>query len=465
MPSPALPLGRPLPRPALRLVPRTAVPAPNGPGFFLFILLNASLFIRPAEVIPALAGWEIYQFLILLTLAVSFPAVLWQLRSRALETRPITVFVLGLLLAVLLSHLVHAEFDKALAGGWEFLKNVLYYLLFVGLVTTPRRLRSFLWWMTVFATACTLLALLQYHGYLSLPQLKPVKDGAGVDQKTGVEIMVVRLTGTGIFWDPNDFCILMVVSIFLACYWLTDGPSGMLRVLWLGPLALFFFALTLTHSRGGLLALLLGLGAFFQARYGWRRALGLLAVVLPVILLALGGRQTDFSAAASGTGQDRIQLWREGIQAFRSSPLFGIGRDEYAHAAGQVAHNSYLHAFTELGLFGGLLFLGAFLFALTGLYRLGRPPRHILDPQLRRLYPYLLGLLTGYAAGMMSLTLVYILPTYTLLGTANNFLDAAQTEPATPPAHCDARLFVRLAGFSVVFLACMYLFVRLFAAS
>ena len=178
---PCRPPGPPAPPPHGVPAPAAAAagPAPNGLGFALFIVLNGSLFIRPAEVVPALIGWEIYQFLILLTLAVSFPAVFWQLRAKALETRPITVFVLGLLGAVLLSHLVHAQFELALDGGRDFLNTVLYYLLFVGPVTTPRRLRSFLWWLTVFTAACTVLALLQYHQVIMLPQLNLTKDGAG----------------------------------------------------------------------------------------------------------------------------------------------------------------------------------------------------------------------------------------------------------------------------------------------
>jgi hypothetical protein len=64
----------------------------------------------------------------------------------------------------------------------------------------------------------------------------------------------------------------------------------------------------------------------------------------------------------------------------------------------------------------------------------------------------------------MSLTLVYILPTYTLLGVANYYLEAARTEPPTPPVHCDAPLFARMAGYSVLFLIGMYVIVRLVAA-
>ena len=38
--------------------------AAYGPGFFLFLVVNATLFVRPTEIVPALEGWEIYQALI-----------------------------------------------------------------------------------------------------------------------------------------------------------------------------------------------------------------------------------------------------------------------------------------------------------------------------------------------------------------------------------------------------------------
>ena len=53
---------------------RPAAPAAaprHGLGFFLFLLVNAALFVRPAEVVPALVGWNIYEVLILACLAAS----------------------------------------------------------------------------------------------------------------------------------------------------------------------------------------------------------------------------------------------------------------------------------------------------------------------------------------------------------------------------------------------------------
>ena len=51
-----------------------------------------------------------------------------------------------------------------------------------------------------------------------------------------------------------------------------------------------------------------------------------------------------------------------------------------------VAHNSFIHCFTELGLIGGTLFLGAFLLRAEGDVRSAQPARRDdLEPELRRL--------------------------------------------------------------------------------
>ena len=54
--------------------------------------------------------------------------------------------------------------------------------------------------------------------------------------------------------------------------------------------------------------------------------------------------------------------------ADRQSPVFGIGKNRFGEEAGQVAHNSFVHAFTELGPLGGMVFLGAFYLAMRALW-------------------------------------------------------------------------------------------------
>jgi O-antigen ligase len=429
-------------------------------GFFLFLVFNATLFIRPAEIVPDLLGLEIALFVALACLAVSFPLMLAQLSGRALEAQPITVCVLGLQIAVVLSHLSHLFLTGAAVGGYEFAKMVVYYLLFVGLITTPDRLRQLLLLLLCCSTVVAGLAVLQYHGTLQLPTLKPAFE-VFWDPVAMHDVMLPRLQGTGIFHDPNDLCIFLVVCILLSLYWLFDRRSGIWRGLWVGPLFLFGYALTLTHSRGGFLALLVGLLVFCGQRFGRTVTTLVVAAGAPLLLAMSIGRQMNFSLS-EGTGQNRIQLWSDGLLMFREAPIFGMGMNKYGEIAGKVAHNSFVHAFAELGFFGGLLFLGAFALALWSLYRLGSRTRRIVDLEQRRLHPYLLAVVAAYAAGMMSLTLNYVMPTYTILGLAVAYRNMTLVEPSLLPLRCDAPLLGRLVLLSIGFLMAMTLFVRIF---
>ena len=175
--------------------------------------------------------------------------------------------MLGLFLAVILSELAQLDFARLVDSGVFFAKIVVYYVLFVGLVNTPSRLRTFLFCVLVFATMTVSLAVLQYHGYITLPNLEQTID-VSHDAATGQDVHFVRLAGSGIFHDPNEVGVLIAVSFLLGLYWLFDRRSGLARFLWVGPLVLCLYAMSLTQSRGALLALLGGLAVFLIARFG-----------------------------------------------------------------------------------------------------------------------------------------------------------------------------------------------------
>src|SRR5688572_30219755 len=110
-------------------------------AFILFILVNATLFIRPAEIVPALLGWEIYFYVILACLVVSTPEVMRYLTAQSLDRQPITLCVFALLFVILLAPMLAGDVGEAWRTGFTFAKVIVYYLLFVSLVTTPERLR------------------------------------------------------------------------------------------------------------------------------------------------------------------------------------------------------------------------------------------------------------------------------------------------------------------------------------
>jgi hypothetical protein len=454
-------------------------------SFVLFLLVNAALFIRPAEIVPALLGWRIYEALIIACFMAALPEVTAYLLGRSLDTQPVTLCIFLLLGAVVLSHLGQLEVGKAAETGYEFFKVVVYYLLLVSVVNTAARLRTFLVWTALFCTGMCLLAVLRYHELVEIhlpppplsaeerakgviedvnPEAARPKQGASVkdayfDPATGALVEVRRLRGTGIFQDPNDICLAIALAMPLGLFWLTERRLGGLRLLWLIPLAVLFSTLYLTQSRGGLLGVLAGLGVLVQARYGWRRTLLLGIPLVAVVAIAFAGRVTTLDETG-GTGQSRIQLWSEGLQMLRSSPLFGVGMNEFGRHASHVAHNSYIHCFAELGVFGGTLFLGAFYFAGLALRRSGTRAAPLVSWDVARLRAYLLAVLAGAAGCMLTLSLSYIVPTYTVLGLVTVYLGVAVARAAQPVLRCDLPLLTRLAAVSVAFVAASYVLVR-----
>ncbi len=160
------------------------------------------------------------------------------------------------------------------------------------------------------------------------------------------------------------------------------------------------------------------------------------------MFLLFAGRQTEFTTS-EGTSQQRIQFWSEGLAMFRQAPVFGIGVGNFAEEIRHVAHNSYVQCYTELGFFGGTVFFTAFAYPLWTMYRLGRPDVVIADPEMRRVRPFLMAAVAGYAAGMASLSRSDVVPTYLVLGLANAYLRFANPYPQSACPRFDGALVRR----------------------
>jgi len=427
-------------------------------GFVLFLLVNAVLFIRPSEFVPDIKALELYFYVMVPCLVLSIPVLLQLLDLRRLQAAPATAAVLLFLLAVILSNFVNLNVQEGWDTGVAFLKVTLYYLLFVGLVTTPQRLRIILWWLPIFCAVIGLLTVLQFHKVIELPGTWAVKE-LDWDPVLQINISRERLMSTGIFADPNEFCLLMTVALVLSLYWLTDRKSGILVFFWLPLIGLFYHAVMLTQSRGGFLAFLTAVAVFFRARFGWMITLILGSLCLPVLLVIVGGRQAGLSLGGN-TAQERLGRWSDAFMEFKAAPVFGIGCDQFSKGGELVAHNTYLHAFVELGVFGGVLLVGMFGFTLVRLFQLTTGGRHIEDPELRRMLPFITAALGSYMVGMLTLSLTYVIPTFALLALATVYLNMARSEPALPEARFSARWVLTWAGASVVLLGMLNLFVK-----
>lgn len=430
-------------------------------GFLLFILVNATLFIRPGEIVPDLEGWPIYQWVILSCLVVAYPRVLDQFTRDALVSRPITVCVVGLWLAVVLSHLARLSMFEARDVGFEFGKVVLYYLLLVAVVDTPQRLRQLLVWLAAFILILALIAVLQYHGMIHMASITTLEEKR-LDPETGEFVVVPRLRSTGIFNDPNDVCLVLGLGILICLFFAGDKQRGPTRFAWLAPVILFGYTLIRTQSRGGLLGVMAGLLVLSYVRYGWRKTAAVAVFAVPLLLAVLGDRQTNFDLGdKDDTGQARVQLWAEGFELFKQTPIIGIGARQYAEEVGWVAHNSFVHAYTELGLFGGTLFVGAFYCALVGLRRAGTVTTEPSNSELVRLRPFVTAMVVGYAVGLWSLSRNYVPPTFLILGLASAYLRVSEAEIRAPALQLDGRLLKQLGVVSLASVALIYASIRL----
>jgi hypothetical protein len=402
-------------------------------AFWLFLLLNFLLLVRPEELLPTLAGSRLYLIVSVVCLAVALPKVLAQLGPRTLADRPITACLLGYLGAIVLSLLARALLWPAADEGAEFAKILTYYLLFVAVVDSPQRIRTFFGWTVGLVSAVAVLGLMQFHSLIDLAALRPVEQVV-YDEVTGDPVsQFPRLRSSGIFNDPNDLCLILTTAT-LAAIGRAATASSLQGLLWLAPIGLFGYALMLTQSRGGLLGLAAGMAALAIIRLGMRRGLPLALAALLALAVVFGGRQTDIRLDGADTAQGRLRLWAEGFGLMWRNPVTGIGANEYVEEVGQQAHNSFVHAYVETGLIGGTFFAGAFFLAVIGLHRLKHSGEFwACEPSFTNLRPFVLAMVVAYAVGIFSLSRNYTATTYMILALATAYMRIAL--PVPPDAY------------------------------
>ncbi|HVT79144.1 MAG TPA: O-antigen ligase family protein [Phycisphaerae bacterium] len=421
-------------------------------AYVLFILVNATLFIRPGEIFPATESLPIYLWLIAACAAAALPAVLTQLRWSNLSRNAGVFCVLMLLPAIFLSHASHFNFYSARYGAIDFSKILLYFLLLIALINTRARLENLMALTVLFITVTAVFALLNYHEIYTLPALVVLNRADGVP---GDDDVIRQLQATGIFSDPNDFSGILVTAILATLHFVIKPRTPAARWRWLLVLPILLYAFALTRSRGGFLSLMAGAGCLLICKFGWRNGLKIGTFILPLFLVAFAGRQTNIDVGnKADTAYGRILLWREGMRMFKAAPFFGHGFDTYAEEATQVAHNSFVHAYAELGFFGGTLFLSAFLAPIFSALKF-KP-----KGQSEMLAITIFSILVAYAVGIFSLSRCYSNATYLVVGFGCAYCAMQNTSHNLPWMNVNGQLLKRMLKASVLMFLFIYVFIR-----
>ena len=435
----------------------------SGLAFMFLCLTTVTMILRPAELVPGIAGLPLYEMCILAAVMTGYRGLLQHFAPGSLTRQPVALCFVGVLAAIPVSHISHMYLDGALNGTIDFIKAGMLFALIVTMVDTWVRFEKLLVVIAVTSAITVLICIVDYAGIWDFPAITHASENFGTSV-SGAELGIQRMNGTGIFSDPNDISLLIVVTAVICICFLTDTQRSSLRFAWLVPLAILAAGLVCTKSRGGMLAACSAGGILVLFRYGHKVAIGL-GVPGVAALSVLSGRQTSIDLSG-GTGHQRITLWREGLVELRSPQLFfGTGHDSYEDLAGLVAHNSFIHAYVELGIIGGTFFFGMFFFSVLGLFRLNTPEWEIQHPHQARCLPYMAAMGAGWTMGLMSLSRCYTVSTLMLLGLGTAYLNLAgwNLRPRRLVIQWDWPHVRKLVVCSAGFFVAINIFVRLFA--
>lgn len=215
----------------------------------------------------------------------------------------------------------------------------------------------------------------------------------------------------GPYVNANHFAgyVAMVVSLAVAlvgeagrelrrawlarrAHWLALGdPEGGRLVRRAAAAVTVLVGLLASGSRGGILAVAVGLTVLAWAWSRRHAAAGVLAAIGVVLAASLVWLEPDHLTRAfetRGLGGDRLRLWMDVVRMFPDHPLLGVGFNAFSTAYpprqhvhpdlwfGEV-HNEYLQVLLETGIAGAALALAAFGVLLVSCVR--RSGRSTLD--------------------------------------------------------------------------------------
>ncbi|MDH3198045.1 MAG: O-antigen ligase family protein [Candidatus Krumholzibacteria bacterium] len=301
-------------------------------GLVIYLLF---LYVRPQEYMPGLVGAPIMLVLGGATFALMILHMAIYQRTIVFTKSPQNGLILWFLAAIAASHLSRLALSPTLDETLNFMPTVVMYFLVANLVNTPRKLKFTIVLLVLLTTVLAVQGLVQSF------------TGAGLG---GQETYEGRIQAVGIFSDPNDLALALVIVLPWVFLKLFESPRGLEKAFATVVMAVLVYALYLTASRGGLLAFAALMMILLVRRFG--RVPGLVAGGLVFMaVLVLGPRMSSISTGeASAYG--RVQAWGIGLDLFEAYPLFGVGARNFTEYHFRTAHNSYVLCAAELGLFG-----------------------------------------------------------------------------------------------------------------
>jgi putative inorganic carbon (hco3(-)) transporter len=392
-------------------------------AFFGLVLFLIVYFARPEDWIPGLAAVplaKITGILILVALVFSFGNIRWRM--------PQEIIFLTVLVALLW---LSALFSPVWRGGavdvmLDFSKVLPLVIVIYGAVRSMNRLRWILFIQAASVAAVAIATILNRETFRG------------------------RLQGAlnGVYGNPNDLALVIDLSLPLCLALALTTRSYWQKIAWTAAMLAMVYAVMLTASRGGAIALVVAaLVCLWQLGVKSRRYYLLLLVPAAVLVFwlysgnALQERFGQTSVAsgsnrqateAAGSAEERKGLLIQSLKITGQYPFLGVGPSNFTVVSGvwRVTHNTYTQISAEGGIPAFVLYVLIFWRAIVNLKDVGR--HRGAGKEIRLCSMALQSSLAAYLVGTIFASDAYQIFPYCLVAYTSGLRIVEQTDRKSP---------------------------------
>src|SRR5258708_7535295 len=304
---------------------------------------TALLYSRTEESVPELAGMRLTLIVSLIMLVAMWISVCMSNQNFARSQQIALASCFGIL--VVISALTHGNTMVALE---VVMKLVALVFLILNVIRTPARYQGFI------------DALIGLTVYLAVYSIYLFLTGQTIYD---TDHDVNRSVATGIFNDPNDLAATIVAGFALALVRIVQsrGASKLIPIVACG---IMLWAVMLTNSRSGLMAMMVVIIGFFLLFSRYKSlALAMAGLFAVAVMLVMPSRMSDFDSA-DDSANSRFEFWQTGLNEAAHNPITGIGFGGFNDInGGYTAHNSVVLCVTEIGYPGFFCWMGLIFYA------------------------------------------------------------------------------------------------------
>ena len=422
--------------------------------FGLVILIFIS-YTRFSDIMTEFQGFPSVAKPYLVLLIVSI-LVRWAIFGERPEGWGTAAVLFGVLSLTGFASLVYSPVPDRVLGRWtDDIKDMIIAISVVVLLQKGSSLRRVVW---------TLISVGLFLGSLSVFQYFTgsfTNDYGGFAVSSQHQIIgkIDDYRATGPIGDPNFFAQIMVALIPISLERFLNEKKNSLRIIALWAFGVSVLTVLFTYSRGGFVAMVLGVVMVFLIYPPHRMQVPFIIFAMVVFAAFLPANYVDrlstlteifkprnTSRIEERSLQGRLSENLAALEMIKANPLFGVGLNSYTYlfplyskklglalvATEREAHNLYLEVAAETGVIG----FTVFAILLITCYRTVVSARRTF--QLHGLHDYS-GMTLGFMAGMSSYLFAAIFVHnafpryfYLLLGIALSFrmvaLNAVETK-------------------------------------